>query len=332
MTTHWAAVNARTGGATARAVPAGHLVDEGADPQHEPAVVLDDPDNCVSVAIEGEPGSIIALLVQALGAAKTLEPATARRADPGDDARRQILKDAIAAQRTCPVTGVPLIAADTVCLVTDNPRKPRITWAAAVWDRAQDRARTNLAQAKTKILDVLDGRLLFADDPTWQVDAALRADITAVVNYNWLSELTDYGEQAEADRRAHIFRSLQRLRAWLIEDYRAAAAKAQGLGPMHEWLSFVEHIAHEVEDTGGATMIVKVPLGEDGAHLHIVRGDDWTDDPDRQHEQDDWVISHYTGEATPCCDLGAGLSMEQAITLIKAAVAQQSHPQSGTLG
>lgn len=247
---------------------------------------------------------------------------------PGDDdARQRALQRAVEAQRTCPVTGVPLDSSRAVCIVTSNPDKPRITIAAGVWDQREERVRTNLEHGGVKIRDVLDGRELFPEAPAWTVDASLREDIAAVVNYCWLSEQTDYHEQDADGRANHVFRSLQRLRAWLTsdDDYRAAAAKAQGLGPMDEWLSFVENVPHEVEDTGGATMRIRVPLA-DGSFLHIVRGDDWTDDPDRQHEQDDWVISHYADEAAPCgVDLGAGLTMAEAVAVIKRAIARPGH-------
>lgn len=97
----------------------------------------------------------------------------------------------------------------------------------------------------------------------------------------------------------------------IVPDYRTEAATFQGLDPMHERLT-KENIAHEVNDTGGATMIVQIFLSDDG-WLHVERGDDWTGDD----SADDWTIFRFdqSGEQI-IADLGFNLDMSDALTVI----------------
>lgn len=103
----------------------------------------------------------------------------------------------------------------------------------------------------------------------------------------------------------------------VIEDYRAQAATYQGLDAMDARLT-AEGIAHEVEDTGGATMKVVVPLGG-GEFLHVDRGDEWLSED--YGNEDEWTIFRYHDEwREEYTELGYHLTMVEALTIIRTAL------------
>lgn len=103
----------------------------------------------------------------------------------------------------------------------------------------------------------------------------------------------------------------------MFANYRTQAAAFQGLDLMDARLT-VEGITHRVEDTGGATMKVVVPLN--GLEvLWIDRGDEWiTEDYDNA---DEWTIFRLDDEVREdFAELGYHLTMAEALTIIRAAL------------
>ncbi|MFI0481710.1 hypothetical protein [Actinomadura sp. 9N215] len=100
----------------------------------------------------------------------------------------------------------------------------------------------------------------------------------------------------------------------VIEDYRSQAATVQGLDYMATLLD-TEEIAHAVEDTGGATMLIRVPL-PDASHIEIQRGDDW----DGEYSSPDaWTLIRFETDelGAPFTDLGFNVTATEAINLIR---------------
>ena len=106
-----------------------------------------------------------------------------------------------------------------------------------------------------------------------------------------------------------------------IGDGRENLPQVQGLTAMDARLA-AEGIPHEVQDAGGDTMIVKVPL-TGTAWLLITRGDRWTGD---DGDEDGWDVVRYLDAAGERDDAFIdNMTMTEAIDLVRSARGKTAH-------